>query len=411
MKIKILSFIFCLAALSGRSQISLTNGRHNLEISGTISTFYNQRIFTPGNPENRIDDDTSRPFDKSKNRFGLRDAQLQLEGRIGHEWEYELQVDFADMINPSDIGENPGLMDAWVQYKGLRFLDIKAGYQKIPYSRNSLVPFIYSPFWQRSEITRGEFFSRRDIGITLEKSLWNQKINLYAGMYSGMGEQVLTQYGGDNDPSGQFEYVVRADVAWPSRYRYRDYDVNQSPLPMFAFGLAGRSVKRTFSSFLPGDDYYLRVISGTRQMATVDFTFQYKGFSLQGEYHLARIIPTNDIDPDADNNRYREQRGTRDYKIGSLPTDYFMASGFLGTISYSNKKLKSIFSLRYDNFNPNDLVKNNTEETLSFAYAYQINGFNAMVKAQYWYRLSDRTNPLIQRFDDQFRIGIQFLLR
>jgi hypothetical protein len=88
-----------------------------------------------------------------------------------------------------------------------------------------------------------------------------------------------------------------------------------------------------------------------------------------------------------------------------------MAGGFLGTISYSNKKLKSIFSLRYDNFNPNDLVKNNTEETLSFAYAYQINGFNAMVKAQYWYRLSDRTNPLIQRFDDQFRIGIQFLLR
>ncbi len=411
MKIKILTFLFCLLSFSGFAQISLTNGQHNLEISGTISTFYNQRFYYSGNPENRIDDNPNLPFNKGKDRFALRDAQIQLEGRIGKEWEYELQVDFADLVNASDIGENPGIMDAWAQYKGLKILDIKAGYQKIPYSRNSLVPFIYSPFWQRSEMTRGEFFSRRDIGVTLEKTLWNQRINLYAGMYSGMGEQVLTMYGGDNDPSGQFEYVVRADVAFPSRYRYRDYDINHSPIPMFAFGMAARSVKRSYSSFLSGDDYYLRVISGTKQMATADFSFQYKGFAAQAEYHIAQIRPTNELDPDPDNLRYRENRGNKDFKIGNQPTSFFRAGGFLGNLSYSNRKIKSIFSIRYDNFNPNDLVPKNTEETLSFAYAYMINGFNAMIKAQYWYRMVDRKNPLIQRFDDQFRIGLQFLLK
>jgi hypothetical protein len=73
--------------------------------------------------------------------------------------------------------------------------------------------------------------------------------------------------------------------------------------------------------------------------------------------------------------------------------------------------LKSIFSVRYDNFNPNDVIEKNTEETLSFAYAYMLNGFNAVIKAQYWHRLVDRKNPLIQRFDDQIRIGINFLLQ
>jgi hypothetical protein len=411
MNIKVLFLLLGFFPLFGFSQISLTNGQHNLEISGTISTFYNQRFYTEGNPENRIDDNPNLPFDKGKDRFALRDAQFQFEGRVGKDWEYELQIDFADLVNTTDVGENPGLMDAWAQYKGLKILDIRAGYQKIPYSRNSLVPFIYSPFWQRSEMTRGEFFSRRDIGITLEKALWNQRVNLYAGLYTGMGEQILTKYGGDNDPSGNFEYVARADVAFPSRYRYRDFDINHSPIPMFAIGLAARYVKRTYSSFLPGDDYYLRVISGEKQMATADFSFQYKGFSAQAEYHLAQINPTQNIDPDAGNERFRENRGTKDFKIGDLPTSFFRAGGFLGTLSYSNRKLKSILSIRYDNFNPNDLVKENTEETLSFAYAYMINAFNAMLKMQYWYRLPDRKNPLIQRFDDQFRIGLQFLLK
>ena len=83
----------------------------------------------------------------------------------------------------------------------------------------------------------------------------------------------------------------------------------------------------------------------------------------------------------------------------------------LATVSYACKPLKSILSIRYDQLNPNDLVQKNTEESLTFAYAYQIRGFNSMIKAQYSYRLIDRKNPLIQRFDDQLRVGWQMLFR
>jgi hypothetical protein len=405
-----LKFIFLLLMVAGimpfgMAQISLDNGFHNLEISGMVSTFYNQRFEYAGNFENRINDDPALGYDRGKDRFGLRDMQIQLEGRLGKEWEYELQVDFADLVNQSDIGENPGVLDAYVTWKGP--VHLTAGYQKVPYSRNSLVPFAFSPYWQRTELTRGEVFSRRDAGITLFKSLWMQRINLYAGAYTGMGEQILAL--SDNDPSGSLEYAGRMDVAWPSRYRYRDFDVNHTPLPMFQLGAAARTVRRIYSSFLPGDDYYLRVISGEKTCFTADFSTQWKGISAQVEWHQMLVKPTNDIDPSG--TRYKESRGSFASKIGPNPTSFFRAGGFLATISYVAKPLKSIFSVRYDQFNPNDLILNNTEESLTFAWAYLIRGFNAAFKAQYSLRLVDRKNPLIQRFDDQLRAGLQFQFR
>ena len=403
MSIRILLFIsLLLSVFSGYSQITLDNGEHNLEISGTISTFYNQRFYYAGNPGNRINNDPALGFDKGKDKFGLRDMQLQLEGRLGHNFEYNVQVDFADIIsNGTDIGENPGLLDANATWKGP--VHVTAGFQKIPFSRNSLAPFTFSPFWQRSELTRGEVFSRRDVGVVVSKTLWQQRINLYAGTFSGMGEQLLSV--GDNDPSGTFEYVGRADISWPSRYRYRDFDINSSPVPMFQIGAGARTVTRKYSSFLSGDNYYLRVISGTKSCYTADFSAQWKGFSAQFEWHRIVVNPTSELDPSG--LRYKEYKGTFASKIGTAPTTYFLAGGFLTTISYSSKPLRSIFSVRYDQFNPNDLVKDNTEESLNFGYAYMLRGLNAMVKAQYSWRLANRSNPLIQRYDDQLRVGLQ----
>lgn len=409
-RLVLFTLISVIAPIIIHAQVTLTNGNHSMEITGMVSTFYNKRFLT-NVPDNHIGNNSNEPFDKRKDRFSLRDAQIQLEGRIGHDWEYELQVDFADFPNLAEIGENPGILDAHCTYKGLKVVNATIGFQKLPYSRSSLVPFAYSPYWQRSEITRGEIFSRRDVGITLFKDFWSQRINVYAGMYSGMGEQIISMYGTDNDPSGTFEYVGRVDIAYPSRYRYRDFDITHVPIPMVAVGVNARTVYRRFSSFLPGDDYYLRVISGNRDIVGFDISAQYMGLSAQFEWHQATYRPTNFIDPRTQNNRYRENRGTKDFKIGSAPTNYFRAGGIVAQLSYFAKPLKSLFSVRYDNLNPNDVVTNDLEECITFGYAYLINGFNAAFKAQYNHRLVDRKNPKLQRIDDQLRVGLQFLLR
>ena len=205
------------------AQVTIFNGKHVLEISGSISTYYNDRQLKEGE------------FDKNKNRFKLRDAQLDFEGRVGSDYEYNLKVDFADMAaNNSGVEidpENPGLMEATVKYKGFDFLDIEMGYGKVYYSRSSMSPFGFSPYWQRSELVRGSIFSRRDVGVTLMKNFWKQRANVYVGAYTGLGELSLI---GDNDPSGQLEYIGRFDIAYPARYRYRDIDDRINTIPVLA---------------------------------------------------------------------------------------------------------------------------------------------------------------------------------
>ena len=126
MKSFLLAAVGLLAICKTQAQLTITNGKHVLEISGSFSSYYNDRQLKSGEE------------DRSKNRFKLRDAELDLEGRVGTDYEYNVKVDFADMaannqgatIDP----ENPGLMEANIKYKGFHFLDIEMGYGKLYYS-------------------------------------------------------------------------------------------------------------------------------------------------------------------------------------------------------------------------------------------------------------------------------------
>ena len=386
------TFIFSTSVKFLWSQVTISNGVHNLEISGSISGYYNYRILKPDASNQEL----------NKNRFRLRDAQIQLEGRVGRTWEYELQLDIADIASGQSMidGENPGLMDAYVIYKGIKYFDIQAGFGKTPYSRNSMVPFVFSPYWQRAQIVRGDIFTRRDVGITLSQSFWKQRINLYGGVYNGLGEISLR---GDNDATGSVEYIARADFAYPARFRYREIDDRQVPIPMFQVGINGRYTKRnlpeggTFPAF-SGGEYGLRVLDGERYVYGLDAAFIYKGLSGSFEIHQYRGQPRLESHP----------------LLQGLPIEqterYFLAGGWVGQLNYFWKSWKTILSVRYEQLDLNDLITGRSER-LSFAVAYQINGFNSMLKFQYFniLREEELIDPL--RWTEQFRIGWQFLFK
>lgn len=372
MKIEFIVLAFFLSSYS-LTQFTLSKGNNSLEISGCFTSFYNYRFYPTGNT------------DFKKNRFGLRDAQLQLEGRIGKKYEYELQLDFADIFSKSIDIENPGLMDANFTYKIFSGFSTKIGYQKLPYSRTSLVPFTYSPFFQSAEMTRGELFSRRDVGITLQYSCLKQLINLYGGMYSGLGELILN---GDNDRSGSSEYLVRLDFSYPSRYRYREIDMNHTIIPMFTIGANYRYTEKGTSL---GQDFQIKTLDGYKTLYGFDFAMQYKGFSAQIEAHQMYGVPRNST------------------YLQGLNTRYFKAGGLLAQMNYYIKKLKSSLSIRYDEFNPNDLILGDTQKTISYGFNYFIDGSNSIIRIQYWQRLKqDMTNS--KWTDDQIRIGWTLLL-
>ncbi len=385
---RILLLGLLLQGTAALAQVTLSNGKHVMELGGALSTYYNHRVIKPEAANQSL----------NKNRYRLRDAQIQLEGRIEDLYEYELQVDFVDLASFStgEIDpENPGLMDAYIRYKGLRFVDVQVGYGKLFYSRSSLVPFSYTPYWQRAQLVRGNVFSRRDVGITLMKNFWRQRINVYAGMYTGLGEVTLR---GDNDASGQPEYVGRVDFAYPARYRYRDIDTRHSPLFMFALGLNGRYSNkvlpegRSFPAFSTGE-FGLKVINGERYVYGADLSWQYMGFSGQFEIHQLMARPTL----------------RNDALLQGLPEELtegmLLAGGYMAQLNYFSRRLRSIFSLRFEELDLNDLVPGNSQR-FSCAVAYQIKGFDSMIKFQYFNILSEEEiDPL--RWTEQFRIGWQ----
>ena len=384
-----LLFILFTGSLT-HAQISISNGEHNVEISARISTFYNHRYLKPSEE------------DQDKNRFRLRDAQLIVEGRIKDDWEYEVQVDFADIAssNFDDIDpENPGLMDAFVTYKGLNAFHIKLGYSKLPYSRSSLTPFPYSTYWQRAQVARGDLFSRRDVGLTLYKDFWKKRVDVHAGVYTGLGESSLR---GDNDASGNPEFVARVNLAYPAPMKYREIDYVHTPIPLFAIGVNGRYANKNLpdgENFPDGaaGEFGLKVVDGKKYTYGMDFTFQYMGFSGEFEIHQIKAEPQNESDP---------------LFLGLTPAQTggkVLAGGYFSKLNYFFKYLKTIVSVRYEQLDLNDLNPGDSKR-FSAALAYQIKGFDAMVKLQYFNNLNDQESIDPLDWNEQIRVGLQFNL-
>jgi hypothetical protein len=365
------------------AQLTLSNGKHVLEISGTASVFYNHRILKPA-----FSGDS-----RQKNRFELRDAQIQLEGRWGKSFEYELQCDLADLFSGNNDPENPGLMDAYVTYKAPISLNFTAGYTKVPYSRANLVPFIYSPYFQRAEIVRGNFFSRRDAGFSLSTSLWKDRINLWAGVYSGMGEIVLK---GNNDKFGRFEYIGRVDVSYPVKNRWTDIDVSHLPLPSATVGFNARYANKGYT-FTDGDGYNQKVIDGRKITYGGDISIKFKGISIQAEIHQNHITPNDSL------------------RLQGFKTNFFRSGGYYVQASYYEKHIRSVFSVRYDELNISDLIAGYGRR-LTAGYVFLLKGWNAALRANYTHVINDEeyAHPSVDeviKWRGQFRVGIQYLFR
>lgn len=374
---------------SAHAQVTISNGDHTLEIGGMFSTYMNFRSIKEGESNQS----------KNKDRFRLRNAQLWAKGTVKDQIEYQLQVDFANIGNQTGADadpESPAIMDAYVMYTGLHFMQIKVGYSKLPYSRSSQVPFIYSPYWQRPEMFRGDVFTRRDVGVTLYSSPVKY-INLSAGAYTGLGELSLN---GDNDPSGKFEFVGRAEFQYPSRYRDRDIDTKVSPIPMFFIGANARYANKALpaGTAFPANakgEYGLRVVDGKRLGYGMDASFQYMGFSTQFEIQKFKSTPQNANDPIL--------LGLPNSETGG----YMYTGGYYVQANYFVKPANLIVSGRFEQFDLNDLVAGNSQR-LGGALAYQFNGFRSMVKLQYFNILHDESIAT-NRWKEQVRFGWQYM--
>lgn len=377
------------------SQFTLSSESNTLQIGGRISGYYENRI---------LKNDTSYQK-KNHNGFGVKDFDLDILGKTANKFVYEFHASLIDLVSAAATQNtanpaNSGIKAAYIQYKGWP-VHIKFGYDKLPYSQGSMSEVWGTPFWSHANLYGGDLFSRRDFGLTLNYRFLKDRINLYGGVYSGMGENFF-EYG--NDASGAFEYVGRAEFSYPAKMKYHIIDQENSVQPVFRIAVNARYADKTQPKGAsiytdepnaPGA-YGIRVIDGKRLSYGGDAIVKYKGLSATFEMHIIQLKPTLATD------------GVYNNTTAALNNSVVNAGGFNTGLNYNWEKKHSVFSVMYEEVNASDLYAG-LQDWLYLAYAYKFSGFNSVAKIEYYIPTTEdkAQNPL--HYTGQLRVGYQIV--
>ena len=377
------------------SQFTLSSEGNTLQIGGRTSFYY----------ENRTLKNDSTYQKKAHNGWAIKDIDIDILGKTANKWVYELHTSLVDLATAAATQNtanpaNPGIKAAYIQYRGWPVW-IKFGYDKLPYSQGSMSDVWGSPYWSHGNLYGGDLFSRRDIGLTLNYQTLKNRLNLYGGVYSGMGENFI-EYG--NDASGTFEYIGRAEFSFPGKVKYGLIDEENSPKPIFRVAANVRYENKTQPN---GSDiitaypdapgaYGIRIINGKRTAYGVDGIFKYKGLSATFEGHMIKLQPTSQADG--------LYNGTTESKNNNVVN----AGGYNMSLNYNSEKIHSVFSVMYEELNTNDLYPG-LQDWLYFAYAYKISGFNSVAKIEYYIPTTEDKVQAPLHYTAQIRIGYQIV--
>jgi Phosphate-selective porin O and P len=365
----LLFWLLSLLSYSGRSQFTLASDDKVLQLSGYVVPFFNYRFYAP------------EETNLSKNRFNMDFAVIRFDGMSGKHVHYEIQLNMPAVFSP-DLSDE-FLMQSTIEWRTRKdHFNVRLGYDKIPFSRASLNPQTASIFMQRPEMVRGKTFNRRDCGVTIEKNFFNKRLNFYGGVYTGQGINSII---GDNDNNGKFLYAGRVEASYPARSRFEEADLHHVPIPNFAAAASAMYSEKTVTT---GTDYPILTVDGQKFSYEYDVSVAYKGFTLLGEYAAYKITPNDTT------------------LLYGKPTNYYIANGYYILGTYAATKINSVFGVRYDSFNPSDLVLHDANNTLSLGYDYMIDGFNSVIKIHFFKRLKDGTVNAWS--EDQIRIGWQY---
>jgi hypothetical protein len=271
---QIILVIIFLSSVAAEAQFSLEKGDRSLEIGGDLIAGYNYRIYQ------------STETDFHKNNFILDEARFFFKGRSGTDLQYKFEMDLADLA--ADI-QTPSpslgmLKDAYADYHA-KYVNFRAGYQKLPYSFNSIVAEIDDPFLQRPLVV-SKINSRRDLGVTASHWFPQARLTVLGGVYSGMGDEVFST----DNKNGKPEYLGRIEYSYPGRSLDQIIDFHDAQIPMFQFGVNARYKEGTVTT---EDGYDLMIVSGKKTAYGADASVMYKGISLQVEAHQVHLLPTD----------------------------------------------------------------------------------------------------------------------
>lgn len=192
--------------------------------------------------------------------FAIRRARLEMAGVLFKHYEYKIQGDFAD-------GASTLLRDGYVNVNYHKAAQFQFGHFKAPFSQEELQSSKHLDFVERSSVSA--LAPSRTPGMMFQGKMLNGAFEYYAGAFNGRKDLLL------NTASTPEGYV---------RLRF-------TPVRGFSFGgafadgrhrndnsFAGRTASRSFTFFSATP------VNGEIVRANGEFWWNYKNFSLRGEY-------------------------------------------------------------------------------------------------------------------------------
>jgi phosphate-selective porin OprO/OprP len=342
---------------------------------------------------------------KTKDRFRLRRARINLSGDFAEQFDFKIEGDFElgdTGLNVRDatgktIASNTdrvafGATDIFVNWHALPEANVKVGQFKAPFGLEQLTPDATRSFIERSQVTEA-LTPERQIGVQIWgkpfAELWPEKKELLsysAGIFNGSGRNTTTNDNNEYMYAARLESQLFAgklagqDVSFKVGGNYftsrDDKGVNISQTGNLLVGRDG-----SLSSFvLPSAD--------EREGYGLDTSFHFGPFDLVAEYLHERVRP-------------RTVGGVVPAFTGFRADGYYVS----GTYYLIPKKLQLVG--KWESFSPGQLP-NDDLESITGGLNYYIHGDDLKMMADYIHTWSDfrQRNP---RFgDDQFD---QVLLR
>lgn len=310
-----------LGSFPAYAQLRLEDQNFSLDLGGRVQPGYQFDL------ESKED----RHFFFGQNRLSLG---LEAWGMF----EAEFTLDF------NSNGGYPEVKDLYASYVGLDWMSVQMGQFKVPASKQRLVSGSSSLFIERSPLS-SDFVPGRDLGLALSLHTPLQHYALKLGAFTGQGENMRK-----DDEEGFPLFSARLEAMPFAPLSKGEGDVEYSDAFSMMVGAYG-----TYSRDAAAEPDLQR-IDGERWLYGGDLSMKFRGLFVSAEFAGAYYQP-------------------------SLGESYYGA-GFIAQASYFIAPIYLEPALRFDQLNPNDLLEDDLQRSVSFglnAYPLQSHALKFML--------------------------------
>ena len=296
-------------------------------------------------------------FTTGNDRFYLRRARINIQGKFLEEFDFRLEGDFSGTVAEA-TGNRAQMTDGYINWNRFDFANVKVGQFKTPFGFEQLYadPRL---FIAERTLVNDRLTASRQIGVQVGGDVFDKQFSYATGVFNGTGVNTTAN---DND---KFMWAGRVSaVGWQGTWLGQDtkWTLGADALATADTNLTGQAAEFGFD-VVPGGTKD-NIFTGRRKAGGLDTQFHAGPFDLWVEYLRARFKP-----------------------LDRIPSTSFDSAGWYAQAGWFlvPKQLQAV--ARYDDFDPNVLIAANSTRTWTLGGNWFLKADD--IKLQFDYLISD----------------------